>query len=282
MAHGTRFSGINKAVVAGFTRISGVNKKITKGLAMVNGVKMDITFGPQIELAPFFADNTWEQIIAACQEKRIPDTWNVGDSKTMTINGTSYPIIIIGKNHDVYSDGSGTAPLTFRMNECYHQLYTMHGSLGYAQGWPSSDMRLGYLPALLTKMPAVVQSSIREVNKETTNGKGAAEKVTVSDKLFLLSESEMTGARSIYQNVAVGLEGSKYEYFLDSSYYNVAMMESRSKSYWLRTAADFSDAFRTWSCASSRFNLASAYPNPTYYEGNYPVDGYHIAPAFCF
>lgn len=45
MAHGTRISGTNKAVTAGFTRINGVNKKIKKGLTLVGGVQKDISFG---------------------------------------------------------------------------------------------------------------------------------------------------------------------------------------------------------------------------------------------
>ena len=47
-----------------------------------------------------FANNSWEAIIAACQSGSVPDTWVVGNSKMMTINGTDYQIDIIGKNHD--------------------------------------------------------------------------------------------------------------------------------------------------------------------------------------
>lgn len=280
--HNTLSGGVSCEVTGGTVLIGGVACEIQSGMTLVNGVAKEITFAPPVEVEAVFSDNTWEQIVAACQAKYIPDTWNVGDSKTMAINGISYPIIIIGKNHDVYSDGSGTAPLTFRMNECYHQLYSMHGSAGYTAGWPGCDMRNSYLPAILAQMPSVVRNSIREVDKETTNGKGATAIVLESDKLFLLSESEMTGSRCVYQNINVGLEGSRYEYFLNTSDYNVAMMENVSKAYWLRTASTYGGTFRTWSCKSSKFHLISPYPDPKFYEGNDPVDGYHIAPAFCF
>ena len=72
---------------------------------------------PLIELADAFAANSWETIIAACQSGNVPDSWAVGDSKPMAINGTNYQIDIIGKNHDVYTDGSGTAPLTFQLHD---------------------------------------------------------------------------------------------------------------------------------------------------------------------
>ena len=75
-----------------------------------------------------FAENDWETIIAVCQSGSIPSTWAVGDSKTMTINDTDYQIDIIGKSHDDYADGSGKAPLTFQMHDCYKTTYQMNSN----------------------------------------------------------------------------------------------------------------------------------------------------------
>lgn len=60
---------------------------------------------------PVFANNSWEQIIAACQNNEVPDTWVADGScyKDMLIGGKNYRIDIIGKNHDTYASG-GTAP----------------------------------------------------------------------------------------------------------------------------------------------------------------------------
>lgn len=65
-----------------------------------------------ISISPYaanFADNSWEEIIAAVQNNEVPDTWTAdGNSyKDMEINGTNYRIDIIGKNHDTYSTGGG-------------------------------------------------------------------------------------------------------------------------------------------------------------------------------
>ena len=73
---------------------------------------------PALVLDPVFANNDWATIIAACQRKQVPETWAVGDQKEMTI-GQPYMIDIIGKDHDTYADGSGTAPLTLQMHDCY-------------------------------------------------------------------------------------------------------------------------------------------------------------------
>ena len=82
-----------------------------------------------------FADNDWATIIKACHKNQVPDTWVVGNSKTILINGTEYQIDIIGKNHDDYTDGSGKAPLTFQLHDCYADVNRMNSSNTNSGGW---------------------------------------------------------------------------------------------------------------------------------------------------
>ena len=155
-----------------------------------------------------FADNTWAQIIAACQRGTVPETWAVGDNKNMTINGKSYQVDIIGKNHDTYTAG-GTAPLTFQLHDCYSEKKNMNSSDTNYGGWKDSAMRTTHLPAILALMPTEVRSGIREVNKKTSVGGASSTIETVSDKLFLLSEVEIFGN---YSHSAAG-EGTQYDYY---------------------------------------------------------------------
>lgn len=145
---------------------------------------------------PVFANNTWAKIIKACQNKEVPETWVVGNQKAMTINGADYLIDIIGKNHDNYSDGSGKAPLTFQLHDCYGTQYAMNSSGTNRGGWKSCAMRSTHLPAILALMPTEVQNGIREVNKLTSAGSKSATINTTADKLFLLSEIEIFGSVS--------------------------------------------------------------------------------------
>ena len=154
-----------------------------------------------------FADNTWEQIIAACQKKIIPTTWKVGDQKAMTIGGTDYLIDIIGINHDTYAAG-GKAPLTFQLHDCYADAKAMNSSNTNSGGWKNSAMRTTYLPAILALMPTEVQNGIREVSKKASVGGASSTIETVSDKLFLLSEVEIFGSTTYS---AAG-EGTQYDY----------------------------------------------------------------------
>lgn len=155
-----------------------------------------------------FADNDWASIIAACHSGSVPGTWVVGNSKTMTINGASYQVDIIGKNHDTYAAG-GTAPLTFQLHDCYGETKNMNSSNNNIGGWKNSAMRTTHLPAILALMPTEVQNGIREVSKKASVGGASSTIETVSDKLFLLSEIEIFGSTSYS---AAG-EGTQYDYY---------------------------------------------------------------------
>ena len=176
-----------------------------------------------------FADNDWSAIIAACQSGSVPDTWVVGNSKTMTINGMSYQIDIIGKNHDTYTAG-GTAPLTFQMHDCYADTKQMNSSNTNSGGWTSCAMRSTHLPAILALMPTEVQNGIREVNKLTSAGSQSSTINTTADKLFLLSEIEIFGSTTYSKSG----EGSQYAYY-SAGNSKVKNLSGSARIWWERS-----------------------------------------------
>lgn len=205
--HKTLVNGTVYEVKGGKCLVNGTSYDIKKGRTLIGGTGYDITFKPSYD--PMFANNTWEQIIAACHNNEVPDTWKVADQKPMTINGVDYQIDIIGKNHDDYSDGSGKAPLTFQLHDCYNIAKAMHSTGSNTMGWEKCSMRVEHLPTILKQMPADVQSGIREVNKISKNGGKSTLLVTTKDSLFLLSEVEVFGSSS---NSLSG-EGTQYDYY---------------------------------------------------------------------
>ena len=212
-----------------------------------------------------FADNTWEQIIDACHKNKVPDTWAVGNQKPMTINGTDYAIDIIGKNHDDYSDGSGKAPLTFQMHDCYADRKMMNGGSTNSGGWTSCSMRQTDLPAILALMPTEVQNGIREVNKLASAGSKSSTINTTADKLFLLSEIEIFG------NITYSASGEGTQY----DYYKVGNSKVKnyngSANYWWQRSPRIGN-YSSF-CAVSNSGLAD------YISAN---DVYCVAFAFCF
>ena len=175
-----------------------------------------------------FAENSWENIILACQLNKVKDTWNVGDKKTMTIGENEYEIAIIGKNHDTYTAG-GKAPLTFQLAEVYGTTAKMNETQTNTTGWSGSAMRKTTMPAILSAMPSEVQNAIKAVNKETLNGTRDGLETT-SDKLFLLSEIEVNGSVYFSNNFA---EGSRYPYYTDLNS-QIMNLGKNPATWWLR------------------------------------------------
>ena len=180
-----------------------------------------------------FANNSWASIIAACHSGSVPSTWVVGNSKTMTINGASYQVDIIGKNHDTYTAG-GTAPLTFQLHDCYADAKAMNSSNTTIGGWTSCAMRSTHLPAILALMPTEVRNGIREVNKLTSAGDQSSAINTTADKLFLLSVIEVFGKEisSFYG------EGTQYDYYKAGNS-KVKKQNGSAADWWERSPSDF-------------------------------------------
>ena len=216
---------IAKAALQGESTVVSGNVPAGYSVIEENGVWKVVSVDDMLKAN--FADNTWENIILACQLNKVKDTWNVGDKKDMTIGGKEYKIAIIGKNHDTYTAG-GNAPLTFQLAEVYGTTAAMNETQTNTTGWSGSAMRNTTMPAILSAMPSEVQNAIKAVNKETLNGSRDGLETT-SDKLFLLSEIEVNGSVFFSNNFA---EGSRYPYYDVNS----QIMNSGNKpaSWWLR------------------------------------------------
>lgn len=215
-------------------------------------------------LDDIFENNDWITIIAACQRGNVPDSWAVGDSKMMTINGADYQIDIIGKNHDTYTAG-GTAPLTFQMHDSYREQKSMNSSDTNVGGWMSCSMRSTHLPAILALMPTEVQNGIREVNKLTSAGSQSSTINTTADKLFLLSEIEIFG---IVDRSVAG-EGNQYAYY-SAGNSKEKICNGYQRGWWERSPSfRYSDSFCRVSTSGG-----SSYSR----EDN----AYGVAFAFCF
>ncbi len=210
---------------------------VIRGVARSSG-----TGGKQIyiyiPLITSFADATWTEVIAACQSGEIPAAWAVGNSKTMTIDGTNYQVDIIGKNHDTYSDGSGTAPLTFQLHDCYGTTYAVGSGSSNSGGWTNCAMRSTHLPAILALMPEEIQAAVKNVNKLTSAGGNSSTINTTEDGLFLLSEIEIFGTTKY----SYSGEGTQYEYY-SAGGSTVKNVSGSANSWWERSPRSSTSGF---------------------------------------
>ena len=214
---------------------------------------------------PVFGNNSWADIIKACQEKQVPETWKVGDSCNMIINNTTYAIDIIGKNHDDYADGSGKAPLTFQLHDCYGETKNMNSSNTNSGGWTSCAMRSTHLPAILALMPTEVRNGIREVNKLTSAGNKSSTINTTADKLFLLSEVEIFGSTSW----SMAGEGTQYDYYKAGN--SKVKKRNGSADYWWERSPNANNS--TYFCLVRSNGYANS---------DLASHAYGVAFGFCF
>lgn len=215
---------------------------------------------------PVFANNDWATIVRLCQENKVPDTWNVGDSCNMTINNKTYAIDIIGKNHDDYADGSGKAPLTFQLHACYSKAKMLSSNVTYT--WQKSTMRTSTLPAILKRMPAEVQAAIREVTKLTGASEYSSELDSTADKLFILSDDEL----GIGYNSVAG-EGTMYEYYTGASSRRIKQYNNTNSYWWLRSICTDNNHKGSVKCINTSGSL---------YQFSGSATDYGVTFGFCF
>lgn len=265
MAHKTFVNSTAYEIKGGRTRVNGTGYDIKSGRTLVNGTGYDIKFS---SYDPVFANNSWEQIVLACQNNNVPSTWTVGSQKYVDMFGGIY-IDIIGKNHDDYFDGSGKAPLTFQLHSLGF-IGSMNSTATTIGGWLNCLTR-SLESSALKQFPEEIRNNIRAIKKITgpggTESSGSYE--VTSDKLFLLSEIEVFGSVG-YSDLYVS-EGSQYEYYeTNSPIKNNSYGETAY--WWLRSPARGLIGFdrtqfclvhvnggRSFATANSTYGLAYAF-----------------------
>lgn len=173
-------------------------------------------------------DTTWENIDMVSKLGMAKQFWSVGDTKTISVNGTNYEFQIIGFNHDNKTAG-GKAGITFQMVDCLSTTYNMNSSNTNNGGWKNSAMRTR-MSTFLSQLPSDLQSAIKAVNKLVSVGNNTSTIETVSDKLFLLSEVEIFGSTTY----SFAGEGSQYDWYKAGNT-KVKKVNGSANSWWERS-----------------------------------------------
>lgn len=173
-------------------------------------------------------DTTWENINMVSKLGMAKQFWSVGDTKTISVNGTNYEFQIIGFNHDDKTAG-GKAGITFQMVDCLSTTYNMNSSNTNNGGWKNSAMR-SRMSTFLSQLPSDLQSVIKAVNKLVSVGNNTSTIETVSDKLFLLSEVEIFGSTTY----SFAGEGSQYDWYKAGNT-KVKKVNGSANTWWERS-----------------------------------------------
>lgn len=162
--------------------------------------QVDTSLALETELTfadPILENNTWEQISKIARSGKASTIWNVGDTKTFTLNGTTFNAQIIGFDHNEVADsttyGRAKSGITFQFKELPTTTYQIDASTtASANKWEDCDMRAllnGYITnnELNSDLIAVIVPVT--ISYEPTYSSVS----NCVDKLFLLSENEFTG-----------------------------------------------------------------------------------------
>lgn len=172
----------------------------------------------------------WD-VVASCAKKGVAKyLWNIGDRKTLTVDGVTYTAVIIGFDHDNVANagsyGRSKAGITWQLLDCLNTTYPMNSSNTNNGGWTSCAMRTSTMATLLGKLPTALKNNIVPVTKLTSAGNQSTQINSTTDSLFLLSEIEIFGATQ-YSKAG---EGVQYEYYAAGN--PTVKKVNGSASYW--------------------------------------------------
>lgn len=239
----------------------------TDGVA-TNSIQVSTVYSlsGNIGLVGTLEETGWDTISKMAKAGLASQFWSVGDTKSFTIDGTTYYAQIIGFDHDDVVDsatyGRSKAGITLQMQNCYNETYEYHS---YAMAWNNVNMRNYTLPSLLGNVNSDLQDVIVSVNKAyapTYNGTSLSYS---EDTLFLLSEYEVFGNN---YNVTKVAEGSQYSYYASGNS-KAKTINGTEDTWWLRSRAQ-SDYIAVVSPSNNSNSISS---HPTNTEG--------VAFAFC-
>lgn len=158
-------------------------------------------------------DTSWTDIDIISRLGRADEFFELGDTKTFTLDSQTYSVKLIGFDHDDLT-GGGKAGITFEMANPV--VYTQESRVKMeltatnVNGWSGCHMRQTVLPYYWELLPSEMKNIIKSVNKLTSAGNRSSTIVTTSDKLFLMSMTELYS--SGVSGVPAG-EGSLYAYY---------------------------------------------------------------------
>lgn len=173
---------------------------------------------------------SWADISTISELGMAQQFFQVGDQKSITVNGVKYQTRIIGFNHDNLTSG-GKAGITFQMVDCLNTTYNMESSNTNANGWLNCAMRKTHLRTTIWgQLESSLKSVIKTVNKLASAGNQSATIQTAQDTLFLLSEIEIFG-KITYSKAG---EGSQYAYYAAGNS-TIKKVNGSANSWWERS-----------------------------------------------
>ena len=222
-----------------------------------------------------FDKNTWKQISNVSQKGIAANIWQVGDTKTIHLQGTigtlsvneDVQAFIIGINHNHSKEGKNRIHLQIGKNQVNHPIAFCDSKYGYSVsstgyfsmnsrntnngGWNATQMKntilhSGTAPSntgsntFMSALPADLRAVMQSCTKYTDNTGGGIDNASyvtaTTEYLPLLAEFEVFGVHS-YANSAEESYQSQYAYYRagNSKVFRGAGTQTSAVDWWLRS-----------------------------------------------
>lgn len=247
-------------------------------------IRSDVNYDGSVNGIVDFATASWAEIGSMIQRHyagiiNLAEFWSVGSEKVISYgampatgvseshSASSQKIKIIDFNHDTITGGQKAA-ITLQFSNGLGTPGYIHPTNTNNGGWTSCNRRAWCNGAFYNALDPELRKLIKAVDKYTTASGAATEIKTVSDKCFLLSESELMGKAT---SMSVGGEGEQYAYYVGGDSLKKRQNDSVSgyDNWYTRSAAKGSMSQYVFIESDGEVNTGDA-------------NGlYQIVPAFC-
>ena len=245
-------------------------------------------------------DNSWDIISEISASGEASNYWNVGDVKTIIINGQvgnttfsnlSIDAYILGINHNASVEGNNRIHFcigkvnnkTVGLIDSQYGKYPMtssgYFSMSYGDsntnvgGWNGCYMRSTIMPAIKDALPTNLQNVLKTVTKYTDNtggGSDSSSNVTATiETVCLEAEFEVHGTRK-YANSAEQNKQKQYDYYKNGNSKVRYKYNDTNSAVWWWSRSPFSDSSGSFCCVTAG---GSAY-------GSYSRECGAVAPCF--
>ena len=203
-----------------------------------------------------FATDSWSTIINNVRNNNT-SFYHVGDTKTITMNEYGETTVRISNmstpaacSNTGFSQTACGFVLEFDKKVTTHMFYDSDYNTG---GWPATDMRAYANADFYNNMPADLRAGIIDTYVVSGHGSGVVNNFTTTDKIYLLSATEIYGASGSTADSAASLT-RQLDYYADNNITttNYSLVNKNSWPYHLRNCV---------SNSSTDFNFVGPYGN---------------------
>ena len=200
----------------------------------VGSVTIAETIDPYIRSTAKNISDSWEEIISASDDGTYIHKYAIGDKKEIHIGDEgNITMILVAKNRDELSDGSGKAHMTWIAQDLLKTEYMMEETEDTELGWEKSKIRSWLQDTILPSMPSDVQQAIKAVKKYSCHIiNDEKETKSTDDKIWIPSSQEIS---PYYGEEEIGIDYREV-FFDTTTLERLHIIPSSDASWWLRSA----------------------------------------------